>query len=320
MNKEQASTNKDSEIEVNSLLLEDRWEQEHNLEMLRFEAEAEDREQDQLLENVEEHRAENVGLVQQNRIRRDWANSTFIRVEDLLPNSLNVNEMDQETYKALKEQIAEGEILTELIVTPSMLPGKYEVLDGNHKLAIAKELGIQELPCRVVNAPPEEKLAYTLKLNTKGKVSIEKVCKLLEFCREKMSLRLEELAKLFKPVLGSYANRGDLSKILNGYSRIKEYLMKLNTVDQVKAKGILFSSFKTVEAAAYENPEDLVRKGEYRKISQSLKRKPRPGIWRVFTCPHCNTEWRISYNVKRKEYYAWKKGEGKEHYLRREKW
>ena len=254
------------------------------------------------------------------KIHEDWKNSTFIKVKNLLPNPLNPNEMEEETYQSLKEQLSKGELLTELIVTPSMIPGFYEVLDGNHKLAAAKELGLEELPCKIIDLPYDERLKFIIKLNTKGRISVEKTCGLLEHCKEKLNLTLPEIAEIFKPILGSYATKSHLAGILRGYSEIKRFLMKPSLIDKAKAKSILFSSFKTVEAAAYENPEDLVRKGEYRRIKQALKRKPRPMIWRVFTCPDCNTEWRISYNIKKREYYAWKKGEGREHYLRREKW
>jgi len=258
-----------------------------------------------------------------DKIKAKWkGKAVFIHVSKLRENKWNINEMDLEVYESLKEQMKQGEILRPLIVCPDPLfDGYYEVLDGNHKLKIARELGIAELPCIIENIEPKDRLSYMLKLNTKGRVSIEKLCELMSYFHEKKGKSLSEIADIFKPLLGGYGNKYDVSKILKGHDKIKQALRRVIEVEKrAKAKEVFYRNLNSVIELSTSSVDDIVyriEKKEWDRAVKKSKSKPKPLIWRHFTCPVCKTKWNISYDKFQREYVAWNSKKGKKQKLER---
>lgn len=74
----------------------------------------------------------------------------------LKANSFNPNEMSKEKYTALKESIKKDGILQPLIVRPLLEMGEpvgFEVIDGEHRLKAAEELGLKGVPVVIENVP-----------------------------------------------------------------------------------------------------------------------------------------------------------------------
>lgn len=72
-------------------------------------------------------------------------------VRDLLPALWNANKVPRETLQRIKNSIRQYGIVENLVVRPHPeFPGKYEILSGNHRQKIFKQLGIKTAPCHLV--------------------------------------------------------------------------------------------------------------------------------------------------------------------------
>jgi ParB-like chromosome segregation protein Spo0J len=63
---------------------------------------------------------------------------------------------DTDTINKLKEDISKNGITEPLILKYGVEDGKAHLWEGNHRLAAAKELGLKEVPVRVVTSPKTE--------------------------------------------------------------------------------------------------------------------------------------------------------------------
>ena len=78
--------------------------------------------------------------------------------EILIPEDRVTSVMDEEIEKELEESIKQHGILQPLQV--ALVNGKYVLIDGLHRLMVAKRLGIQKVPC-VVKPMSEDQLLIT---------------------------------------------------------------------------------------------------------------------------------------------------------------
>jgi ParB-like chromosome segregation protein Spo0J len=88
----------------------------------------------------------------------------------LRPNPWNPNRIPPELLSKLRAAIAEKGMLGTLLVRPLRAPGSgaplnYEVVDGEHRLRIARELNLPEVPCLVIALSDAEAKIKTLQLN-----------------------------------------------------------------------------------------------------------------------------------------------------------
>ncbi len=108
----------------------------------------------------------------------------MIRTHDLRPNPWNPNRIPREKYRKLKNAIAEKGLLCPALVRPSpQRSGSgeiFEIIDGEHRFQIARSLGIDEMPCVVIDLPDNEAKIKTLQLNgLRGEDEPERLARLI---------------------------------------------------------------------------------------------------------------------------------------------
>lgn len=92
--------------------------------------------------------------------------SRLIPLEDLIPHPLNANVMPADLREKLRAHIKRTGRYPHLIVRPHPEdPGRYQVLDGHHRLAILCELGHTEARCDVWDVNDHEAKLLLATLN-----------------------------------------------------------------------------------------------------------------------------------------------------------
>lgn len=123
----------------------------------------------------------------------------WLRTEELKPNPWNPNRMSSEMASKLKAELKRFGMILPIVVRPlrekacgeGFLPW-YQIIDGEHRWLIAKELGMSSVPCIVVELNDAEARLKTIQLNRlRGEDEPELLARLL---RElEMELGLVEL-------------------------------------------------------------------------------------------------------------------------------
>ncbi len=80
---------------------------------------------------------------------------TYLPIEELREASWNPNHMEPKLKKKLKYSLRRFGLVGLLVVRPQV-EGKYEVLSGNQRLQVLGELGVDSIPCAVVDLPDAE--------------------------------------------------------------------------------------------------------------------------------------------------------------------
>ena len=118
----------------------------------------------------------------------------LLPIAKLRPNPWNPNRIPAELLGKLRAAIAERGMLGTLLVRPR--EDHFEVVDGEHRLRIARELGLTEVPCLVVPLSDTEAKIKTLQLNgLRGENDPELLARLLldlslDFDMEKLAKEL----------------------------------------------------------------------------------------------------------------------------------
>jgi len=126
-----------------------------------------------------------------------------IPIEAIQPNEWNPNVMTEEEYEKLKKsiEITNGEYLEENpIMVRSINDELYEIIDGEHRWKVAKELGYSELCCNVRDLDDKKAMELCVILNKdRGQINYFKLSKLLINAYEPYShdLNQEELGRRF---------------------------------------------------------------------------------------------------------------------------
>ena len=101
-----------------------------------------------------------------------------IAISKIESNQWNPNEMDADTFEHLKEEITRIGLVQPILVRPS--EDKYEVIDGEHRLNAADELGMKEVPCIVIESEDADAKVTTINMNQiKGSLNPLKYAELL---------------------------------------------------------------------------------------------------------------------------------------------
>jgi ParB/RepB/Spo0J family partition protein len=103
----------------------------------------------------------------------------YIPINKLIPNTWNPNVMDSQTYQALSESFREFGDIDPILVRD--LGNKYQIIDGEHRYKIARDLGIDKIQCIVVDVSDTQAKRLTQIMNrTKGKDDPERLMNLLD--------------------------------------------------------------------------------------------------------------------------------------------
>lgn len=75
-----------------------------------------------------------------------------ISVDKLTPNELNPNEMSEESFNLLYDNIGAVGVTDPILVRPNG-EGKYKIVGGHHRWEVAKLHGMTTVPCTVITDP-----------------------------------------------------------------------------------------------------------------------------------------------------------------------
>ncbi len=105
-----------------------------------------------------------------------------INVDEIQPNPWNPNQMNDEMFNRLADEIEEVGFINPIQVVP-MDDGSYRIIGGEHRWRVGKVLGLEEIPCIVLDGPrwKEEDLQkfVTTRLNAiSGKLNPERFMEL----------------------------------------------------------------------------------------------------------------------------------------------
>lgn len=97
----------------------------------------------------------------------DFASSPIeirtLPVSKLVPNPWNPNRLDNDKRKKLRDEIRRNGFMAPVLARP--LGGRFQIVDGEHRLGIAKELGMAEVPCVIVDLDDTAAKIKTLQMN-----------------------------------------------------------------------------------------------------------------------------------------------------------
>lgn len=118
---------------------------------------------------------------------------TYIRIDDLVPNPWNPNVMDDEMYRRLVESIREFGFVDP--VTARKVGRSWQIIDAEHRVRGAKELGYETVPAVVIEADDTEAEQLTIVLNElRGKPNEEKLAALVrDLSTRRSTLDLERV-------------------------------------------------------------------------------------------------------------------------------
>ena len=92
--------------------------------------------------------------------------SQEIAIDDLVPHPENCNRMDDETLEKLKRHIKSTGRYELITARPHPLePGKYQVINGHHRLKVLKELGYENAKCLIWDINDDQARLYLATLN-----------------------------------------------------------------------------------------------------------------------------------------------------------
>lgn len=140
---------------------------------------------------------------------------TQIKLAHLRPAPWNANRVPAETLAKIKESIRRYGVVENLVVRP--LPGvdAYEVISGNHRLAIYAEEGMPTAPCYVIELDDANARLLAETLNrTRGEDDPEAYAALLrdvlaELSIEDVTALLPETEETVASILGLGGDEGD---------------------------------------------------------------------------------------------------------------
>ncbi len=110
----------------------------------------------------------------------------YIPIKNIIPNTWNPNIMDSQSYQALSESFTEFGDIDPILVRD--LGEKYQIIDGEHRYKIAKDLGLDKIQSIVIDVSDTQAKRLTQIMNrTKGKDDPEKLMNLLDSLLLEMS-------------------------------------------------------------------------------------------------------------------------------------
>ncbi|HEY9704991.1 MAG TPA: ParB/RepB/Spo0J family partition protein [Allocoleopsis sp.] len=150
----------------------------------------------------------------------------YIPIKNIIPNIWNPNVMDAQTYQALKESFTEFGDIDPILVRD--LGDKYQIIDGEHRYKIAREIGLDKIQSIVIDVSDNQAKRLTQIMNrTKGKDDPEKLMNLLDSLLQEMSE--DELVKGLPYTPDSLA---DLIDDLHKYQNLSDIIPNQEEYEQ----------------------------------------------------------------------------------------
>lgn len=199
-------------------------------------------------------------------------------IKKLKPNKWNFNRMTTEEYESLKTQIKEDygkdkkvTFATKIEVRPSSNVD-YEIIDGEHKVRVCKELGFLEIPDEMIEIKEmsdTELIERLMKLRTRG-TEIDAFKQAEAFKEIKEEKGIEELERI------SGLSRKRLYNIMNRIDNIPQDLREKVSLARLSASAIDEIAFiddcfiqKEVVEECITKPE--ITREELREVIDTIK-------------------------------------------------
>ncbi|MFH7835142.1 MAG: ParB/RepB/Spo0J family partition protein [Candidatus Aenigmatarchaeota archaeon] len=86
-----------------------------------------------------------------------------ININEIIPNPWNPNIMEDDIYQHLKREYERVGYLQPILVRKKN--DKYEIIDGEHRWRAAKEFGLNEITCIIIELDDEQAKLTTINMN-----------------------------------------------------------------------------------------------------------------------------------------------------------
>jgi len=180
-------------------------------------------------------------------------NFVLLRLESLIPPALTIRFETEESLEELAETIKSNGVLEPLIVRPSAIEGKFEVVCGLRRLKAAEKVGLDAVPCIIRQMSDQEAMEAMLIENVQRKeLSDYEVGKWLKEALQRFPEVYPKLDVLARKL--GYRDPSQVSRLI-GHA---EYLDSLKPVTNILPRGKML-------------PERVTR--EVRKAPQELQPK-----------------------------------------------
>ena len=146
-----------------------------------------------------------------------------LSIDQIRPNEWNPNVMTEEEYDKLKTsiEVTDGKYLKDNPILVRPIEDYHEIIDGEHRHKVAKDLGIKKLWCIIREMDDEKAIELCVILNKdRGAINYFKLSKLLSNSYEPYShdLNQTDLGNRF-----GYSQQ-TIQQVLPIYERLKDYL------------------------------------------------------------------------------------------------
>lgn len=154
----------------------------------------------------------------------DGMEVTFIKTDLVKPNDYNPNIVQEDILAKLRAEIAQNGLTVPITVRKR--DNAYEVVDGEHRWRICRDLGFKEIPCIIQDFDDNEAKIKTLQLNYMHGYAVPvKLASLIHDLSKE--IKLEDLAKRLPYEEVQMLDALELLKLPEDFGReIEEQAMK----------------------------------------------------------------------------------------------
>jgi ParB/RepB/Spo0J family partition protein len=129
---------------------------------------------------------------------------TWLPLNEIIPNTWNINEMTATKYNALLSSIKTRGFIEPIIVRT--INNKWQIINGWHRYNVAKELNFTEIPCIIYNCDDNEAQFLTIGANEfRGETNLQKFSIWIDSKKESIDSLSERLG-ISKSILFRYAS------------------------------------------------------------------------------------------------------------------
>jgi len=95
---------------------------------------------------------------------QNHAQIQMVEIKKIVPNDYNPNEMPEELFEGIKNNIKRTGFVGAIVVRPTK-KGKYVIIDGEHRYKALKRVGAKEVPCIVMDLDDSDAKINTIAWN-----------------------------------------------------------------------------------------------------------------------------------------------------------
>jgi ParB/RepB/Spo0J family partition protein len=161
---------------------------------------------------------------------------TFLPVEQLQPNEYNPNRMATEEFQELLAEVRHLSRLPKPVIVRCR-GDVYTIVDGEHGWRAAREVGLAEVPCEVIDADDFEAMRQTYKRNQHGTHDPVLLGRMFQSMMQTRSLSARALAREIAVSEGTVRNAvlyAEADKVRNSYARKGDAEISRLSVRQVR--------------------------------------------------------------------------------------